>query len=180
MNGSTVERALGRWREILPRLGVKPRFLVNRLRPCPICGGKDRFRFDDRNGSGSYYCSQCGAGTGIIMLRKLNGWDHATACREIDKIIGTDWVPIARTTSSQTGASDRLAKVERLLGEANSLAVVDRYLGRRGLSVSSPVLRGHESCPFYGDDDEFVGRYPAVVAPITGAGRQPAEYPAHP
>ncbi|MDI5829610.1 hypothetical protein MJN51_36035, partial [Salmonella enterica subsp. enterica serovar Kentucky] len=32
--------------------------------PCPACGGKDRFRFDD-NGRGSFICNQCGAGDGL-------------------------------------------------------------------------------------------------------------------
>ncbi len=55
---STIERARGRWSEILPRLGIDARFLRNRHGPCPLCGGKDRFRFDDRDGSGSYFCNQ--------------------------------------------------------------------------------------------------------------------------
>ena len=85
---NTVERARNRWREILPRLGIDPEFLQNRHGPCPLCGGKDRYRFDDKDGTGSYICGQCGAGVGIILIKKKNGWDHRTACSEIDKIIG--------------------------------------------------------------------------------------------
>jgi putative DNA primase/helicase len=47
---NTIERARHRWREILPRLGIETRFLVNKHGPCPLCRGKDRFRFDDRDG----------------------------------------------------------------------------------------------------------------------------------
>jgi putative DNA primase/helicase len=65
MNMNTVERACGRWREILPLFGIEIRFLRNKDGPCSLCGGKDRFRFDDRDGSGSYYFNQCGAGTGL-------------------------------------------------------------------------------------------------------------------
>jgi putative DNA primase/helicase len=43
--------------------------------------------------------------------------------------------------------------------------VVDHYLRRRGLAVSSPVLRGHGACPYFADG-RILGRYPAVVAPI--------------
>jgi putative DNA primase/helicase len=131
----TIERARGRWREILPRLVVSPRCLVNRHGPCPICGGKDRFRFDDKDGTGSYYCNQCGPGVGIILLRKLNGWDHAAACRKVDQIIGTDWKPTPQPAPAKPDNARRLAKIERLLNEATSLVVVDRYLRRRGLSV---------------------------------------------
>ena len=90
---NTVERAIGRWLEILPQLGIAPQFLQNRHGPCPLCGGKDRFRYDNKNGDGTYYCNQCGAGTGLLLLRKLHGWDHATACRAVDAIIGTEYRP---------------------------------------------------------------------------------------
>ena len=62
----TIERARGRWREILPLFGIAPHFLVNKHGPCPICGGKDRFRFDDKDGSGSYFCNVCRAGNGVM------------------------------------------------------------------------------------------------------------------
>src|SRR6516165_9202823 len=85
----TVNRARGRWREILPLLGVDTRFLTNKQGPCPMCGGRTRFRFDDKNGDGTYYCNQCGADFGILLIRKLRNWDHKTACDAIDKIIGS-------------------------------------------------------------------------------------------
>ena len=53
----TVERARNRWREILPRFGIDTRFLTNRHGPCPLCGGRDRFRFDDRNGDGTDFAA---------------------------------------------------------------------------------------------------------------------------
>src|SRR5262249_55128417 len=82
MIANTIDRARGRWREILPQLGIETNFLRNKHGPCPICGGKDRFRFDDREGSGSYYCNQCGPGPGLLLIRMLRGWDHKTACAE--------------------------------------------------------------------------------------------------
>jgi hypothetical protein len=36
----TVERARGRWREILPRFGVETRFLQNRHGPCRFAVGE--------------------------------------------------------------------------------------------------------------------------------------------
>src|SRR5215470_15749425 len=84
----TIDRANGRWREILPKLGIETRFLQNKHGPCPLCGGKDRFRFDDKDGSGSYICGQCGAGAGLTLVTKKHGWNFKTACDEIDKIIG--------------------------------------------------------------------------------------------
>lgn len=96
----TIERAQGRWREILNRFGVDRSYLRNRHGPCPLCGGKDRFRFDDRDGSGSYFCNQCGAskgdGAGIRLLMKFRDWDFKTAAAEVDRLIGTDYQPAPR------------------------------------------------------------------------------------
>ncbi len=65
------DRALGRWRGILPALGVPAKALSNRHGPCPMCGGKDRFRFDDKGGRGTWICSQCGAGDGIELVKRI-------------------------------------------------------------------------------------------------------------
>jgi putative DNA primase/helicase len=169
MTLNTVERARHRWREILPKFGVETRFLQNRGMPCPLCGGRDRYRFDDRHGNGDYFCGQCGAGTGIILVRKLKGWDHKTACDAIDSIIGTgDPEPAAEPAPKSTNPSGRADAINRLLGEAIDRNVAETYLVRRGLAVTSPVLRGHPRCPYFDDDRRLIGRYPAVVAPIVG------------
>ena len=54
--------ARGRWPEIFNQLG----YTLSTTAPhehvaCPMCGGSDRFRFDNENGDGSFICSQ---GTG--------------------------------------------------------------------------------------------------------------------
>lgn len=36
--------------------------------PCPHCGGKDRFRMDDLEGRGTWFCNQCGAGDGLDLV----------------------------------------------------------------------------------------------------------------
>src|SRR4051812_4371120 len=169
MIGRTIERARHRWREILPQLGIDSRFLVNKHGPCPLCGGRDRYRFDDRDGTGSYYCNQCGAGVGVILIRKLHGWDHATACSEIDKIIGVEREPTKPATTPETNDRERrAAAIARTIAAARSPEVVDAYLHRRGLTVSSLVLLGDSRCAYYGNDRRLVGRFPAVVAPIIG------------
>lgn len=70
----------GRWRSILPALGVDAKYLANRHGPCPICNaGRDRFRFDDRHGNGSWICSVCGAGDGFSLLMQVKGIDFSAA-----------------------------------------------------------------------------------------------------
>lgn len=64
--------ANGRWDATLNSLGIE--VPENKKHgACPICGGKDRFRFDDKEGRGTFYCNQCGAGNGFdLMSRALN------------------------------------------------------------------------------------------------------------
>jgi putative DNA primase/helicase len=162
---STVERATGRWREILPQLGIETRFLTNRHLPCPLCGGRDRFRWDDRDGTGSYYCNQCGPGPGILLVRKHNGWDHATACRAIDEIIGRDPPPQRSEPAPKKG---RGRTPEQILAEATDRGIVQRELERRGLSTFPDVLRGHRRLAYIDDDGEFRGCFPAMLAPVVG------------
>jgi putative DNA primase/helicase len=163
---STVERARGRWREILPHLGIETRFLTNKHGPCPLCGGRDRYRFDDKNGDGTYFCSQCGAGAGIILLRKKHGWDYATACREVDKLIGPAAPPKA-APKSNGDEQRRRRDIDRLIAGATRPDIIDTYLKKRGLTVRSRALLGHPACQYFNDDGEFVGYLPAVIAPIT-------------
>jgi putative DNA primase/helicase len=164
----TVERARGRWREILPQLGIDARYLRKGHGPCPLCkAGKDRFRFDDKRGEGTYFCNQCGAGTGIILVRKLHGWSHRQACDEIDRIIG-GLAALPPSNGIKAASPARAAEaIRRLLREATQPEVVETYLARRGLAARSPVLRGHARCPYY-DGRELIGHFPAVIAPIVG------------
>jgi putative DNA primase/helicase len=162
----TVERATGRWREILPQLGVDPRFLTNRHGPCPICGGKDRFRWDDRDGTGSYFCNQCGPGPGLLLIRKLHGWDHVTACRAVDQIIRRDPLP-ARPAPASRSTGGQLPRLEHVLSAACTPELVEQYLRGRGLSVVPAMLRGHARLAYH-HDGEFTGMCPAMVAPVLG------------
>lgn len=170
---NTVERARGRWREILPLMGVSARYLVNKHGPCPLCQGKDRYRFDDRTGNGDYFCNQCGAGNGLVMVKKLKGWSHQEACEEIDKIIGRE-APRTQhyVQQAQSDETRRRDALRRLLDEAREPSVVEAYLERRGLkSLPAPPeqLVGHPACPYYDEESgRLLGRYPAVLAPIHG------------
>jgi putative DNA primase/helicase len=160
---STVDRARGRWSEILRQLGVEDRFLSKRQGPCPMCCGKTRFRFDDKN-EGWFYCNRCGAGPGIVLLCKLHGWDYATACRAVDEIIGREQLKQVRPTP-QRSDDRKQSSIERLLAGSSDDALVHGYLQSRGLSVSSTVLFGRPSCA-YVDAGKLIGHFPAVIAPV--------------
>ena len=63
------------WPSVLAQLGIGAAYLTNRHGPCPSCGGKDRYRFDNKNGRGGFYCNGCGPGDGFTLLKRVHGWD---------------------------------------------------------------------------------------------------------
>lgn len=89
MRESTVDKARGRWAGILPALGIPESFVNGKHQPCPLCGGKDRARFTNLDGNGTYYCGQCGPGNGFQLLMKFNNWDFKEAAKRIDGVVGS-------------------------------------------------------------------------------------------
>ena len=95
MTTDSLTAAQGRWREILRDLaGLQPEQLSNRHQPCPACGGRDRYRFDDRDGNGSWFCNQCGGkdhlgggGSGIDLLMRVRHWSFRQACEEVERYL---------------------------------------------------------------------------------------------
>ncbi len=78
--------AQGRWDEIFRHFGVGP--FPARHGPCPMCGGSDRFRYDDREGNGTFYCNQCGPGDGIDLVSRLKGLSLGEVQKEIARLLG--------------------------------------------------------------------------------------------
>jgi putative DNA primase/helicase len=87
------ELTQGRWPDLLMQLaGLTPNQLTDKHQPCPLCGGEDRYRFDDLNGTGSWYCNQCGgkdqsggAGSGMDMLMRRTSLTYPEACKLIEQ-----------------------------------------------------------------------------------------------
>lgn len=85
--------ARGQWESILERLGADRSLLTNRHSPCPACGGKDRFRFDDKEGNGSFLCSQGGdllSGDGVALVMHLRGCEWKEALQLVGDLLGIE------------------------------------------------------------------------------------------
>lgn len=175
---NTAERACGRWREILPVLGVDPKFLSNKHGPCPACGGTDRYRWTDKDGRGSFFCNQCGAGDGFILLRKIHGWTFAEAAAKVDEVIGKDDPPPPTNGHAKPDKDDEAElernrkRIDKVLAEATDRSVVERYLTSRGLSVFPEILQGHPSLSYFDENRKPAGSYPAMIAPVVGNDRK--------
>jgi len=142
------ERTRHRWHGILPAIGIPPKALSNRHGPCPICGGKDRFRFDNKGGDGTWICSHCGAGNGIGLVMKFQGCDFKEAARQIEQHIGA--APIIVRDHSRPVSTAITNNVQRdeimKLWSRSKLITPDDYAGRYlyercGLTSFPPCLR---------------------------------------
>jgi putative DNA primase/helicase len=165
------------WPTLLPRLGIDVA-LKKRNRPCPACGGKDRFTFDNRKGCGDFFCRHCGAGTGFDLLMRVHGWTFTKARQEVIKAAGlaASGAAQAHRISPPITHDDGPAtpsKRQRSI-VASSCAVIDcpdavAYLTSRGLwpLAHGTALRGHVGIDYFDDDGQKIGKFAALVAPLT-------------
>jgi putative DNA primase/helicase len=84
----TTDAARGKWRGILLQLGMDAAHLTGKHVACPLCGGSDRFRFDNKDGNGTWICNQCGAGTGMDLAKAHLGMEFRDAACAVDEILG--------------------------------------------------------------------------------------------
>lgn len=163
----TANEAVGRWPGILQSLGLDPAFLSKKHGPCPICSGKDRYRFDDKGGRGTWICSHCGSGDGFKLLQGVLGWSFSEAAKQVDRIVGTMQAgPIApeRTDASKIRALTQVWGGSRPVTRGDP---VWQYLNRRlGLEIVPADLRLHPGLRYTDEDGRDLGRFPAMVARI--------------
>lgn len=138
----TVKQACGYWPRILPALGVP--VIKNRHQACPVCGGSDRFRFDDKEGRGTWFCNQCGAGDGLKLVEKVFGVKPSEAAQKVNTVTGC-LPPVAPEAMAAAGAetdADRKAAAAlavRLM-EKTRTATGNAYLTRKGFPGHECVM----------------------------------------
>jgi len=167
----TIEAANGKWLGILKHFGVDEQFLRNQHGPCPSCGGKDRYRWDDKDGTGSYYCGGCGAGRGMDLLMLWTGMDFKTAAAAVDDVIGN----IEREdVKPKRDPVDRLRKIATGLADMASINPVRLYLNSRDFSPTR-TTQYHPGLAYY-EDGKYVGKYPAMIHVFESATGSPLTY----
>ena len=139
--------ANGRWHGILSALGVQQQFLTRKHGPCPGCGGTDRYRWDDKDGRGTFFCSNCGAGDGFDLLKILKGWDFKEAADRVAEVVGSAKQDAPRKI--QTVAEQRAAMKRRwdACKPVEPGSVVARSLASRGIEATSKVIRSAPDRP---------------------------------
>ncbi|WP_195831381.1 primase-helicase zinc-binding domain-containing protein, partial [Yersinia enterocolitica] len=118
-------QACGKWDFILDALAISH---SKQHSPCPACGGKDRFRFDDRQGMGTWFCNQCEprSGDGLDLVKNVRQCSLTEAAQLVADILGISSHPKAPDLAS--------LMVKTTPGES-------RYLINKGLSGHKlPIL----------------------------------------
>lgn len=161
-----TDLAIGRWGDILPALGISRSHLTGKHGPCPICGGSDRFRWDNKGGSGSYFCSQCGAGDAVTLVQKATNRTYGEIADEVKAMIAEGSTTI-RLPQAVDEAKQRQAM--RSLWELSSVPIEGsmayRYMiNRCGRQRYSRSIRDNDSVW----NPITQQRHPAMVSKILG------------
>jgi putative DNA primase/helicase len=105
-----------------------------------MCGGKDRFRFDDREGKGTWICSKCGSGDGAELVKRIKGVEFKEAARMIEGAAGK--AGVRQSWAPKSATRDELNMLWKRARSITSTSVVGRYLMHRCGSIpNSNVLR---------------------------------------
>lgn len=145
----TVKAAAGFWPQLLPALGISIH-ASGRHSACPVCGGKDRFRFDNQDGRGTWHCNQCGAGDGLNLVEKALDVSAKEAALRIADMLGalppaSKVVPV-KTERSAGAQSDAAARAQKLIAAAVS-RTDNAYLLSKGLhSTHALTLAAGQRC----------------------------------
>jgi len=169
----TVDAARGKWAGILMQSGIDEHFLRNKHGPCPMCEGRDRFRFDDKGGDGTWICNHCGSGSGIMLLMAWKGWEFREAARHVDNIVGN----VAADCSKNKAPADpkiRLRKIAAGLSSMASINPVRLYLQQRGVSPTQ-AIRFHPALEHF-DADKGRVVFPAMVCLFHSADARPLSF----
>jgi putative DNA primase/helicase len=167
------ERARGRWHGILPAIGISSKFLKRKNGPCPMCGGKDRWRFTDIDGKGTWFCNQCHGGNGIALVMKFTGLPFLEAALRIERVIGGAPANRPAPERSEQHKRDALNALWRSSRPVCADDPVDRWLNGRG--VGMPI---YPTCLRFGPRIRYSGPpvsyHPAMLARVTDATGKPA------
>lgn len=150
----------GRWPGIMSNLGIDVG--TGKHKPCPICGGTDRFRFDDKDGTGSYFCNQCGAGSGVNLVMGALALSFPDAMKKVSEIVGAVEVGQGKPKPNydvKKMLNDLWADSKPLCGSDT----VSKYLHNRGLVIEPMNVRYCEGC-YESDTKE---KYNAMVALVS-------------
>ncbi|WP_406807470.1 toprim domain-containing protein [Citrobacter freundii] len=104
--------------------------------PCPACGGNTRYRFDNKDNRGTYFCSHCGAGTGLDLVMKVNQCGPREAAELVAEAMTLPMPePKQARDKPQTDIAGKVAALAAKASPGQSA-----YLTSKGLQCPFPML----------------------------------------
>ena len=171
-----TDLARHRWRSLLPLFGVDARFLVDKSGPCPVCEGRTRFRFDDKNGDGTSFCNHCRARSGMQLVQAVNGWTFAEAAKHVRAHLGDVQIQVAQPKKRDDAAAKKRMNEAWLSAKPITAETsAGLYLDRRVRPGPYPAdLRAASSlfCQEQGDQPRC--SRPAMLALVRAADGKPS------
>ena len=140
---SIKELVKGKWFYILSSLGINQDYLTDKHGPCPMCGGKDRFRWDDKEGRGTYYC-KCGPVDGFSLLMKFHNWSFPETVNQIEELLNSKPPKIENLKDKYK--KDPMEAINKIISGTKRIKQgdpVSEYLTNRGLSKIPDTLGFH-------------------------------------
>jgi putative DNA primase/helicase len=130
-----------------------------------MCGGNDRWRWDNRDGCGSFICSHCGAGDGIDLVQKINGVDFLGAKALIEGQIGSASYDPPKAKRNDYDAKAKMAALWARARALDGQDVGSRYFRARGIENMPPgaAVRLVNTLR-YREDGEPDSEWPALLA----------------
>lgn len=178
-----AEQAQHRWVDILKSFGLDDRTLNGRHGPCPICEGKDRFRFTNYMGNGSVICNQCmpvdDGVDGFEFLMRYTGSSFAEIAKEVKDILGTTTARPAQGVD----VSKNKSRLNTVWTDAKPLSKgcpTHRYLVKRGVKTEFGKLAGlrcHPALDYWMVDNGKpvnLGKHPAMVGLVLNSLGEPS------
>jgi len=161
----------GRWLEIFYSLGIEVRS-DGKHSACPACGsGRNahRFRMDNKDGTGSWICTQCGAGTGLSLVHKCLGLSYPETIKRVAEIVGACKMDDVKSEKPKYDKKKMLNEIwtssKALLGSDPVL----KYLHGRGLVLIPDNVRFCPECY----ESSTKTNLPAMVARVISSNGKP-------
>ena len=151
--------ARGRWPGIMAALGIE--IGTGKHTKCPACGGKDRFRFDDKEGDGTFYCNQCGAGNGFGLIMNVLNIEFPDAMKEVARLCGS--VEKGKVLKEKKVSPETLRRIFLSSKPMKKNDPVGLYLRSRGIKLIPEKLRYMPKCY----DTESKKEHPAMLAVVS-------------
>ena len=165
------------WISTLMSYGISADYLTGKACACPVCGGDDRFTYDNRNGRGDWVCRKCNdgypmAGDGLQLIARANRIGLYRLMRQLNggspRSTRTPSIANAPAPKRMADPAFVAKRLDGMWGNARPQAVGDltmRYLQERvpGLTAGpSPALRF--AMLEYRHEKELLGQWPGIVA----------------